>query len=122
MKTEPIDMAQVLRPKIISVISVIAIVLILLAFPMLFMPSIKHMGDFVPMVLGIIITMQFVSVIGIWHMKRWGVQLFIIMFTVRVITFMYLDMLTFRFYFNIFYSVIFIIIFLRHFKKMDANL
>ena len=115
-------MAQVPRPKIISVISVIAIILILLAFPMLFMPSVKRMGDFVPMTLGIIITLQFVSVIGIWHMKRWGVQLFIIMFTIRVLTFMYLDMLTFRFYFNIAYSVLFILLFLRHYRKMDTNL
>jgi hypothetical protein len=115
-------MAQVARPKTISVISVIAIILILLAFPMLFMPSVKHMGDFVPMVLGIIITMQFVSVIGVWHMKRWGVILFIIMFTVRVVTFMYLDMLGFRFYFNVFYSLIFMVIFLRFFKRMDKYL
>lgn len=115
-------MAQVARPKTISVISVIAIVLILLAFPMLFMPSIKHMGDFVPMVLGIIITLQFVSVIGVWHMKRWGVILFIIMFTVRVVTFMYLDLMNFRFYFTVFYSLIFIAIFLRYLKRMDTNL
>lgn len=99
------------RPKSISVITVTAIVLVLLAFPMLFTPSIKRMGDFVPMILGIIITLQFVSLIGIWHMKQWGVQLFIIMFCVRVITFMFLDLYTFRFFFNIFYSVVFIIFF-----------
>lgn len=115
-------MAQVARPRTISVISVIAIILILLSFPMLFMPSVKHLGDFVPMVLGIIITLQFVSVIGIWHMKRWGVVLFIIMFSLRVLTFMYLDMLGFRFYFNIFYSLIFIAIFLRYVRRMDTNL
>jgi len=115
-------MAHVARPKIISITSVTAIVLTLLAFPMLFMPSIKRMGDFVPMVLGIIITLQFVSVIGVWHMKRWGVSLFIIMFTIRVMTFMFLDMYTFRFYFNIFYSLVFIVVFLYHYKKMDTNL
>lgn len=110
------------RPKSISVITVTAIVLVLLAFPMLFTPSIKRMGDFVPMILGIIITLQFVSLIGIWHMKQWGVQLFIIMFCVRVITFMFLDLYTFRFFFNIFYSVVFIIFFLIHYRKMDTNL
>lgn len=115
-------MPQVARPKTISVISVIAIILILLSFPMLFMPSVKHMGDFVPMILGIIITLQFVSVIGVWHMKRWGVILFIIMFSIRVVTFMYLDMLGFRFYFNILYSLIFIVIFLRYLGRMDTNL
>lgn len=115
-------MAVVKRPRIISITSITAIVLILLAFPMLFMPSIKRMGDFVPMILGIIITMQFVSVIGVWHMKQWGVRLFIIMFFVRVITFMLLDMYTFRFFFNIFYSIIFIIFFIIHYRKMDTNL
>jgi hypothetical protein len=115
-------MALVQRPKSISIITVTAIVLVLLAFPMLFTPSIKRMGDFVPMVLGIIITLQFVSLIGIWHMKQWGVQLFIIMFCVRVITFMFLDLYTFRFFFNILYSVIFIIFFLIYYRKMDTNL
>ena len=115
-------MALVHRPKSISIVTIIAIVLVLLAFPMLFTPSIKRMGDFIPMILGIIITLQFVSLIGIWHMKQWGVQLFIIMFCVRLITFMFLDMYTFRFYFNIFYSLVFIIFFLLHYRKMDTNL
>ena len=115
-------MAQIIRPKSISIVAIIAIILILLAFPMLFTPSIKRMGDFIPMILGIIITLQFVSLIGIWHMKQWGAELFIIMFCVRVITFMFLDMYTFRFYFNIFYSIIFIIFFLIHYRKMDTNL
>jgi hypothetical protein len=115
-------MALVNRPKIISIITITAIVLVLLAFPMLFMPSIKRMGDFIPMILGIIITLQFVSLIGVWHMKKWGVHLFIIMFCVRVITFMFLNMYTYRFYFNISYSLIFIILFLVHYRKMDDNL
>jgi hypothetical protein len=115
-------MALVQRPKSISIITVTAIVLVLLAFPMLFTPSIKRMGDFVPMILGIIITLQFVSLIGIWHMKQWGVQLFIMMFCIRIMTFMFLDLYTFRFFFNIFYSLIFIVFFLIHYRKMDTNL
>ena len=119
---EQIDMAQVQRPKIITIISVTAIILILLAFPLLFIPSIKRMGDFIPMTIGIIITLQFISVIGIWHMKQWGVQLFITTFTIRVITFMLLEIFDFRFFFNIFYSLVFIIFFLIYYKKMDKNL
>jgi hypothetical protein len=115
-------MAHVQRPKIISIITIIAIILILLAFPMLFMPSIKRMGDFIPMTIGIIITLQFISVIGIWHMKQWGVQLFIAMFTIRVVTFMLLEVFDFRFFFNIFYSLLFIIFFLIYYKEMDKNL
>ncbi len=115
-------MAKVERPKIIGVISIISIILILLAFPMLFMPSVKKMGDFIPMILGIIITLQFISVIGIWHMKQWGVQLFILMFFTRVITFLLLDIYTFQFFFNILYSLFFTIFFLIYYKQMDKNL
>lgn len=115
-------MAIVKRPKSISALCVIAIILVLLAFPMLFTPTIKRMGDFIPMILGIIITLQFVSLIGIWHMKRWGVQLFVIMFFTRMITFMFLELYTFQFYFNIFYSIIFLVFFFIHYKEMDSNL
>ncbi len=115
-------MAQLQRPKLITYTSVCAIVFILLAFPILFMPSTKRIGDFIPMILGIIITLQFISVIGVWHMKQWGVQLFITMFFTRVITFMILDLYGFRFFFNIAYSVFFIVIFLIFYPKMDKNL
>ena len=115
-------MAQVTCPKDIRIVTIIALILVLLAFPMLFTPSIKRMGDFIPMILGIIITLQFVSLIGIWHMKQWGVQLFIIMFCIRVITFMFLDLYEFRFFFNIVYSLTFIVFFLIHYRKMDTNL
>ncbi len=115
-------MATITRPKLITITSVIAIILILLAFPLMFMPSIKKLGDFVPMILGIIITLQFVSIIGIWHMKRWGVLLFIIMFTIRVFTFMYFELYGFRFIFNICYSCLFIIFFTMYYKTMDKNL
>ena len=115
-------MALVARSKQITVVTIIAIVLVLLAFPLLFMPSIKRMGDFVPMTLGIIITLQFVSLIGIWHMKRWGVHLFTVMLSIRICTFIFLEIFTFQFYFNIFYSLVFMAFFIIHYKKMDSNL
>lgn len=115
-------MALVQRPKSIRIIAGLGIVNTLFAFTMLFMPSVKRLGDFVPMILGIIITLQFVSYIGIWHMKQWGVQLFISMFCVRVMTFMFLDLYGFRFYYNILLSIVFIIFFLIHYRKMDTNL
>ncbi len=115
-------MAIIIKPKLITVTAAISIVLILLSFPMLFLPSIKKLGDFIPMLLGIIITLQFISVVGVWHMKRWGVELFIIMFFARMFLFIYLDIIDFRFYFNIGTSVFFSSCFLAYYKKMDTNL
>lgn len=115
-------MATITRPKLISITATVAIVLVLLSFPMLFLPSIKKLGDFIPMILGIIITLQFVAVIGVWHMKKWGVELFIIMFFLRAFLFLWLDIKDFRFYFNISYSIVFAICFLVYYKKMSSNL
>ena len=77
---------------------------------------------FIPMILGIVITLQFVALIGIWHMKRWGVELFIVMFFARLLLFMLLELYGFRFYFNMAYCTIFSFCFLAYYKKMDSNL
>jgi hypothetical protein len=115
-------MATFTLPKLLSIATATAIVLVLLSFPLLFMPSIKKLGDFIPMILGIVITLQFVALIGVWHMKRWGVELFIIMFFTRLLLFMLLELYGFRFYFNLAYSTIFSFCFLAYYKKMDTNL
>src|ERR1700741_4963050 len=115
-------MAVVKRPKSIRIAVGASFVPVLLSFLMIFMPSIKRMGDFIPMIFGIITTLQFVSLIGIWHMKRWGVHLFLIMFCIRIITYVLLDMYTFGLFFGIFYSIIVIVFLLIHYRKMDTNL
>lgn len=115
-------MAQLPRPKLISITTALAIVFVLSSFPILFMPSIKKIGDFIPMLLGLIITLQFISLIGVWHMKRWGVELFIIVFFIRLLTFLILGLQDFRLYFNITYSVIAIGCFMLYYKKMSHNL
>jgi len=115
-------MAAASRPKIIAVFSVLTMILVLLSFPMLLMPTIRKLGDFVPMLLGILITLHFVAAIGIWHMKRWGVHLLIIMCFARVLAYLSLGIGGFRFGFFILYSFGFLVVFLAHYRKMDSNL
>ncbi|MBS1636701.1 MAG: hypothetical protein JST26_12365 [Bacteroidetes bacterium] len=115
-------MAIVKRPRIISIICIALVLGCLVSFFYLFAPSIKKLGGLIPAVLGLIITLQFVSVIGLWHMKRWGVQLFLISYFIRFITFYLLGILSTYQSVAAVFMTFYIIVFLVHYRKMDINL
>jgi hypothetical protein len=66
------------RPKYISVVCVIGIIWSLFSFLYVFAPSVKKVGAWYPAVLGLLVALRFISLIGVWHMKKWGVLLFIV--------------------------------------------
>jgi hypothetical protein len=77
------------------------------------------MGDWYPALFGLIVASSFISYIGLWHMKRWGVQLFIITFFVKQIVNVISgnpDIV------GMVISVLFIIPMLLFYKRMDLNL
>jgi hypothetical protein len=60
-------------------------------FPGMFSPATKKLGDWVPAVYGFIIALSFISYIGVWHMKRWGVEMYIAVVCVKQIFFLFTD-------------------------------
>ncbi len=60
-----------------SFISVVGIIWSLLSFLYVFSPSVKKVGAWFPAVLGMMVAFRFISMIGVWHMKKWGVMLFL---------------------------------------------
>lgn len=66
------------RPVIITVLAITGILWSLLNFVFVFSPFIKKINDWAPAVYGLLVALQFIAFIGIWHMKRWGVLMFII--------------------------------------------
>jgi hypothetical protein len=115
-------MAAIKRPTILTWLCALVIVGIIFSFPQILFPAIRGKGDFVPMVYGIIITLRFVSIIGIWHMKKWGVQFFIITFFMNLLFVMLLGLVEPSLYVYTAINVFFIVIFLMHYKKMADNL
>ena len=75
-----------------------------------------------PAVYGILVSAYFISCVGIWHLKQWGVQLFVLSFFAKTIFFILTEQTSGSFYFGILISVISIIFLLRNFTKMSANL
>lgn len=115
-------MAVAKRPKLITYLCALLITGIVFSFPKILFPSIRSRGDLVPMIYGLIITLRFIATIGIWHMKKWGVQFFIATFFMNLIFEICLDMADpMLFVFSII-NITFIILFLLQYKRMSDNL
>lgn len=107
------------RPGILTAICIIGYIWIVVTFPGMFSPAVKKTGAWYPALYGIFVAMNFISFIGIWHMKRWGVNLFIATFFLKQVVNILADDVS---YVGIGLSVIFIIIFLFFYRRMDVNL
>lgn len=107
------------RPVLISIVCILGYIWITYSFPSVFSPSVKKLGDWFPALFGLIVACTFISFIGVWHMKKWGVQLFAITFFVKTILLVWIDDLN---YVGLVFSVLFISAMLSFYRRMDANL
>ena len=99
--------STVKRPKILKIVCILGFFSIVFSFLAVFSPSVKRMGDWYPALFGLIVAASFISYIGVWHMKRWGVQLFIVSdFSIA----------------GILFSVLCIFPMLLFYNRMDLNL
>ena len=107
------------RPKLLTFVCVLGFTWIVFSFPAVFSPSVKKLGDWYPALFGLIVAVSFISYIGVWHMKRWGVSLFIISFFVKEVILILINDVN---YIGMFFSFLFIIIMVFFYKRMDVNL
>lgn len=110
------------RPKIISFICILGYLTVLITFPQVFSPAIKKLGVFVPAIYGILAASNFISCVGLWYFKQWGVQLYIVSFFAKTLFVILIQQYSSTFYMNVFITVIFIFILLRFYPKMSENL
>lgn len=107
------------RPGLISVVCILGFIWIVFSFPSVFSPSIKKMGDWYPALFGLIVASSFIAYIGVWHMKRWGVRLFIITFFIKESILILVNDVS---YVGVVFSLFFLISMLSFYKRMDLNL
>ncbi len=107
------------RPKLLTIVCVLGFTWIVFSFPAVFSPSVKKLGDWYPALFGLIVALSFIAYIGVWHMKRWGVNLFAITFFVKQILFVLINDIN---YIGITLSFLFIIAMVFYYKRMDVNL
>lgn len=107
------------RPVILTIICIVGILWSLMNFVYVFSPFIKKISDWAPAIYGIIVALQFISFIGIWNMKQWGVMTCILAFIFKITFSIFTDDVS---YIGIGLSSVFIIFFLVFYRKMDNEL
>lgn len=107
------------RPKIISAVCIAGFIGIVFSMPSVFSPETRRMGDFYPALFGLLISLRFIAYVGLWHMKRWGVELYLTVFTAGLIQSILLDDIS---YVGGGLSVGAATIMIMSYKKMDRNL
>lgn len=64
------------RPWYISLFCIAGWFWLFVIFPSVFSPETKKIHLLLPTIYGIIIAFLFISFVGVWYMKRWGLELF----------------------------------------------
>jgi hypothetical protein len=109
------------RPLIITIICIFGWLMVVLNFLDAFSPAVKKIGQFYPALYSLVMCLQFIALVGIWYMKRWGVELFIASFFCKAILFVFMNTFDYN-SLTFIMSVIFIITLLFFYRKMDVNL
>lgn len=110
------------RPGVITFICVLGFLTIIFSFLQVFSPGVKKLGQFVPAIYGILVAAYFMSLVGLWYVKQWGVELYLITFFARTLFFLITGQTGFTFYFGLLLSICFSIILLRFYRRMSPNL
>jgi hypothetical protein len=92
---------------------------VVVSLPGVFAPSVKKINDWMPALLGAIRAAMFISLIGVWFLKQWGVRLFIMVFFIKETTFYLIEDTS---YIGIFLSVFFIACMLPFYRRLNPNL
>lgn len=107
------------RPVLLTVVCILGYIWIVFAFPGIFSPSVKKIGDWYPALFGLIVAASFMSFVGVWHMKRWGAELYVSTFFLKQILLYLIDDIS---YVGIVFSLFFITTFVVFYNRMDRNL
>jgi hypothetical protein len=110
------------RPKIISVICLWGFISVLYTFPQVFSPVVKKLGILIPALYGIMVALYFIACVGLWYLKRWGVQLYLYAFFSKTLFNILNEQMGGGFYFNLFASIVFIIVLIRYYPKLNPDL
>jgi len=107
------------RPVLLTTICILGYVWIVFSFPGVFSPTVKKLGEWYPALFGLLVAGSFISYVGVWHMKRWGVQLFVIIFFIKEALLILINDVN---YIGIIFSVFFISSMVAYYRQMDVNL
>jgi hypothetical protein len=110
------------RPRIISILCVLGFIFCSGQIITISAPSIRNVAIWYPVLYGMIVSLRFISIVGVWHMKKWGSELFVYVTLVKIMTQLLVHDFTTMGKVDAFFSVLFGIVFMVYYKRMGRNL
>ena len=107
------------RPVILTIVCILGVLASLGSFIFVFSPFVRKIGNWAPALFGLIIALRFIAFIGIWHMKKWGVMLYTVIFFSDILFAIIASDVN---YISIVFGTIFIIFFLVFYRRMSNEL
>jgi hypothetical protein len=110
------------RPKVISILGVIGFIFSAGQIIAISAPGIRDVAGWYPILYGSIIALRFISLVGVWHMKKWGAELFAYVTITKIAVQVLVNDFEFASGLDAFFSIIFAIVFLAFYKRMGRDL
>jgi len=107
------------RPVAITIICIVAFAFVIIGFPSIFSPFIKKLGIGYPALFGTILAFNFISLVGVWHMKKWGAYIYLITAMINQSLLLLINRWVFT---DIIVPLLFISTTYYYYKQMDNNL
>jgi uncharacterized membrane protein (DUF2068 family) len=117
-------MAQAIRkrPIAISILGVIGFIFSAAQIITISAPGIRNVADWYPIVYGTIIALRFISIVGVWHMKKWGAELFAYITLTKIMVQVLVGDFGAGAGIDTFFSVAFSIVFICFIRRMGRDL
>ncbi len=117
-------MAHVIRkrPRIISILGVVGFIVSAGQIIAISAPSIRDVASWYPIVYGMIISLRFISIVGVWHMKKWGAELFTYVTIIKILAQTLLNDFGMVSRGDAIISIVFSIVLMSFYKRMDRGL
>jgi len=110
------------RPKVISILGVVGFIFSAGQIIAISAPGIRDVGGWYPMLYGSIIALRFISLVGVWYMKKWGAELFAYITLTKIMVQVLVGDFGGASGIDAFFSVAFSVVFLSFYKRMGRDL
>lgn len=110
------------RPKIIGILGVIGFIFSAGQIIAISAPGIRDVGGWYPMLYGSIIALRFISLVGVWYMKKWGAELFAYITIAKIGVQLLVGDFGFASGIDAGFSVVFAIVFMCYYRRMGRDL
>jgi hypothetical protein len=108
-----------IRPTPVTVVCIIAFIFVIIGFPAIFSPFIKKLGVGYPALFGSILAFNFISLVGTWHMKKWGVYVYLLISLIDQASQLYVNRWKPT---DLILPLLFLTVTAIYYKQMDENL